>query len=257
MRTQGPGAQTPQPVGPSGQLGKEQTRVNAEDLFSRHGVGSGQPDSTPHPGTCSVGAELPQYFIRQDGGPTETLSEAPGAYGCSCGDSSARSAPYETASALAPWLSPEVGVETRYLPGSDYTGLPQNLQPVDRSFVPSGRSAPGTGLQACCGIHRCLGHRLWSHVQWERSVRGMDGSPTALAYQLPRVAGSTPCIEPPQRAPSEQGRSGPYGQHGNRCVYQPARRFTLPSHVTTRLPPPPLELEASEVPSCHPHPRSV
>ncbi len=121
VRKQGPGAQAPQPVGPSGQLGKEQTRANAEDLFSRHGVGFGQPDSTPHPGTCSVGAELPQDFIRQDGGPTETLSEAPGAYGCSCGDSSAQSAPHETASALAPWPNPEVGVETRYSPGSDYT----------------------------------------------------------------------------------------------------------------------------------------
>ncbi len=137
-----------------------------------------------------------------------------------------------------------------YSPGSDYTGLPQDLQPVDRSFVPSGRSAPGTGLQACCGIHGCLGHRLGSHVQRARSVRGMDGSPTALAYQLPRVAGSTPCLEPPQRVPLGQGRSGPYGQHGDRCVYQPARWFTLPSHVATRPPP-------SEVPSCHPHPRSV
>ncbi len=66
-----------------------------------------------------------------------------------------------------------------------------------------------------------------------------------------------PCPEPSQRAPSAQGRSGPYGQHCNRYVYQPARRFTLPSHVATRPPPPPLESEASEVPSCHPHPRSV
>ncbi len=231
--TQGPGAQAPQPVGSSGQLGKEQTHANAEDLFSWHGVGFGQPDSTPHPGTYSVGAELPQDFIRQDGSPTETLSEAPGAYGCSCGDSSTRSAPYETASALAPWPSPEVGVETRYSPGSDYTGLPQNLQPVDRSFVPSGRSALGTGLQACCGIHGRL-NRLGSDVQWARSVRGMDGSSTALAYQLPRVAGSTPCLEPPQRALSGQGRSGPYGQHGDHCVYQPARWFTFPSHVATR-----------------------
>ncbi len=67
----------------------------------------------------------------------------------------------------------------------------------------------------------------------------------------------TPCLEPPQRARSAQGRSGLYGQHGDYCVYQLARRFTLPSHVATRLPPPPLESEASEVPSCHPHPRSV
>ncbi len=92
---------------------------------------------------------------------------------------------------------------------------------------------------------------------WARSIRGLDGSPTALAYQLPRVASSTPCPEPPQRAPSAQGRSGPYGQHCDRCVYQPARRFALPSHVATRPPPPPLESEASEVPSYHPHPRSV
>ncbi len=255
--TQGPGAQAPQPAGPSGQLGKEQTRANAEDLFSRHGVRFGQPNSTPHPGTCSVSAELLQDLIRQDGGSTETLSEAPGAYGCSCGDSSARSAPYETASALALWPNPEVGVETRHLPGSDYTGLPQDLQAVVRSLVPSGRSAPGAGIQACCGIHRCLDHRLGSHVQRARSIRGLDGSPTALAYQLPRVVSSTPCPEPSQRAPSAQGRSGPYGQHCDRCVYQPARRSALPSHVATRPPPPPLESEASEVPSCHPHPRSV
>ncbi len=148
-------------------------------------------------------------------------------------------------------------METRYSPGSDYTGLPQNLQPVVRSLVPSGRSAPGAGIQACCGIHRCLGHRRGGHVQRARSVRGLDGSPTALAYQLPRAAGSTPGLEPPQRAPSRQGRSGPYGQHCDRCVYQPARWFTLPSHVATRPPPPPLESEASEVPSCQPHPRSV
>ncbi len=255
--TQGPGAQAPQPAGSSGQLGKEQTRANAEDLFSRHGVRFGQPNSTPHPGTCSVSAELLQDLIRQDGGSTETLSEAPGAYGCSCGDSSARSAPYETASALALWPNPEVGVETRHLPGSDYTGLPQDLQAVVRSLVPSGRSAPGAGIQACCGIHRCLDHRLGSHVQRARSIRGLDGSPTALAYQLPRVVSSTPCPEPSQRAPSAQGRSGPYGQHCDRCVYQLARRFALPSHVATRPPPPPLESEASEVPSCHPHPRSV
>ncbi len=83
------GAQALRPVGSSGQLGKEQTRANAEDLFSQYGVGFGQPDSTPHPGTCSVGAELPQYFFRQDSVPTETFTEVPGAYGCSCGDSPA------------------------------------------------------------------------------------------------------------------------------------------------------------------------
>ncbi len=39
VRTQGYGAQSPQPVGTSGQPRKEQTLPYAEDLFSRHGVG--------------------------------------------------------------------------------------------------------------------------------------------------------------------------------------------------------------------------
>ncbi len=144
--------------------GPRQTRRQAQvqEALRR---GFGQPNSTPHPGISSVGAELLQDFIRQDGGSTETLSEAPGAYGCSCGDSPARSAPYETTLALAPWPNPEMGVETRYSPGSDYTGLPQDLQPVVRSLVPSGRSAPGAGIQTCCVTHGCLGHQLGSHVQ--------------------------------------------------------------------------------------------
>ncbi len=81
MRTQGFGALTPQPVGPSGQLGKEQTLPDAEDLFSRYGVGLSQSDSGPHARTCSVGVELLEYVQEQDDGTTETVSEAPGAYG--------------------------------------------------------------------------------------------------------------------------------------------------------------------------------
>ncbi len=83
-----------------------------------------------------------------------------------------------------------------------------------RSF---GQDWHGAGIQACCVTHGCLCHRLGSHVQWARSVRGMDRSPTALAYQLPRVASSTPGPVPPQRAPMRKGRSGPYGQHGDLC----------------------------------------
>ncbi len=40
-------------------------------------------------------------------------------------------------------------------------------------------------------------------------------------------------------------------QHCDRCVHQPTRWSTLPSHVATRPPPPPLESEASEVASRH------
>ncbi len=48
-------------------------------------------------GTCSVGVELLEYVQEQDGGTTETVSEAPGAYGCCGGNHAAGAAPYETA----------------------------------------------------------------------------------------------------------------------------------------------------------------
>ncbi len=154
MRTQGLGALAPQPVGPSGQLGKEQTLPDAEDLFSRYGVGFGQSGSAPNAGTRSVGVELLEYVQEQDGGTTETVSEGPGAYG-GCGHA-AEATPYETASTLAPWPSPEVGVAERHAVGPSHSSLPPNLHPVVRPLVPSGRSSPGTGLQARCGLHGCL-----------------------------------------------------------------------------------------------------
>ncbi len=156
MRTQRFGALAPQPVGPSGQLGKEQTLPNAEDLFSRYGVGLGQSDSAPHARTCSVGVELLEYVQEQDGGTTETVSEAPGAYGSCGGSHAAGAAPYESTLTLAPWPSPKVGVAERHAVGPSHSSLPPNLCPVVRPFVSSGRSAPGTGLQACCGLHGCL-----------------------------------------------------------------------------------------------------
>ncbi len=128
-------------------------------------------------------------------------------------------------------------------------------------YVPPRCPSTGTSVfplgPAGTVTHGCLGHWLGSHVQWARSVRCMGGSPTALAYQLPRVSSSTPGPEPPQRALSRQGHSCPYGQHSDLCVYQKAMWFAFPSHVATHPSPPPLESEASEVASCHPHPRSV
>ncbi len=142
----------------------------------------------------------------------------------------------------------------RHAEGPSHSSLPPNLHPVVRPFIPSGRSAPGTGLQARCGLHRRLRQGLGGHVQRACSVRGLDGSPTALAHQLPRVAGSTPGLEPSQETLTRRACTSPYGQHGDRCVHQPTRWSTLPSHVTTRPPPPPLESEASEVASRHSYP---
>ncbi len=257
MRTQGFGAQSPQPVGPSAQLGKEQTRPSAEDLFSRYGVGFGRTVSTPHRGTCSVGVELPEYIQGQDSGPTETFSEAPGAYGGRSGSNPARLASYETASALASWPSPEMGVATRHVPSGNHSGMPPNLQPVVRPLVSSGRSSPRAGVPACCSLHGCLCHRLGGHVQRAGSVRGVDGPPTTMAHQLAvylSVASSIPCPGPPEGAVTGQACAGPYGQYCDRCVHQPSRRSALPSHVATRPPSPPLESEASEVASRHSYP---
>ncbi len=59
--------------------------------------GFGQSDSAPHAGTRSVGVELLEYVQEQDGGTTETVSEAPGAYGSCGGGHTAGAVPYETA----------------------------------------------------------------------------------------------------------------------------------------------------------------
>ncbi len=64
--------------------------------------GFGQSDSAPHAGTRSVDVELLEYVQEQDGGTTETVSEAPGAYGGCGGGHAAGAAPYETTSTLAP-----------------------------------------------------------------------------------------------------------------------------------------------------------
>ncbi len=109
-----------------------------------------------------------------------------------------------------------------FTPSSDLSflraGVP--LEPVSRyAVVYTDASAKGWG----------------GHVQWACSVGGFDGSPTALAHQLPRVAGSTPGLEPPQETLTRRACTGPYGQHCDRCVHQPTRWSTLPSHVTTSM----------------------
>ncbi len=255
VRTQGYGAQSPQPVGTSGQPGKEQTLPYAEDLFSRHGVGLGQPHSTSLRGACSVNDEMPGVSPAQEGGSTETFSEAPGAYGILSRYHATRIASYETASALAPRPSPEVGMAPRHIPGLTHPVLPSHLQPMVGPCLSSGRSSPRASVQACCCFNRRLCHGLGGHVQRARSRGALDRAPAAVAYQLPRVAGSMACSAPLQNAATREAYTGPLGQHCDRCVHQPPRRSTLPSHVATRPPSPPLESEASEVASRRSCPR--
>ncbi len=81
-------------------------------------------------------------FKNRTAAPLKQVSEAPGAYGGCSGSHTAGAAPYETASTLAPWPSPEVGVAEQHAAGPSHSSLPPNLHPVVRPFIPSGRSAP-------------------------------------------------------------------------------------------------------------------
>ncbi len=149
-RLQGLGAPAPQPVGASGQLGKEQALPCAENLFSWCGVRLGEYDGTPHGGTYPSSAELPEFLQRQECGTTETVSEAPGAYGIRSCSHAAGIASYETTSALATLPGPKVGMApwytvSRYLPA--VSPLPQ---PLDRPCLSTGRGAPRTSVPAYC-----------------------------------------------------------------------------------------------------------
>ncbi len=206
---------------------------------------------------CSVNAELPGVFPAQEGGSTETLSEAPGAYGIRSRCHAARIASYETASALASRPGPEMGMAPRHVPGLSYPVLPPHLQPMVGPCFSSGRSSPSASIQACCCINRCLYHGLGGHVQRACSCGALVRAPAAVAYQLPRVAGSMACSAPLQNAATREACTRPYGQHCDRCVHQPPRRSTLPSHVATRPPSPPLESEAPEVASRRSYPRQA
>ncbi len=231
----GPPLRAPQPVGASGQPGKEQTLPYAEDLFSRQGVGLGQPHSTSLRGACSVNAEMPGVSPAQEGGSTETFSEAPGAYGILSRYHAARIASYETASALASRPSPEMGMAPRHIPGLTHPVLPSHLQPMVGSCLSSGRSSPRASIQARCCFNRRLCHGLGGHVQRARSRGALDRAPAAVAYQLPRVAGSIACSAPLQNAATREAYTGPFGQHCDRCVHQPPGRSTFPSQLARHL----------------------
>ncbi len=223
--------------------------------LSRHGVGLGQPHSMSLKVARSVNAEMPGVFPAQEGGSTETFLEAPGAYGILNHGHVTRIASYETASALASRPGPEMGMAPQHVPGLSHPVLPPHLQPmVGPCFLRAG--VPLEQVSRYIVVQQMpLPRAGGGHVQRACSCGALDRVPAAVAYQLPRVAGSMACSAPLQNAATREACTGPYGQHCDRCVHQPPRQSTLPSHVVTRLPSPPLESEASEVASRRSCPR--
>ncbi|KAI2647428.1 Dimethyl sulfoxide/trimethylamine N-oxide reductase [Labeo rohita] len=126
----------------------------------------------------------------QVNGPPETISEASGVHGILSRGHAAGSNAHETATTLASYPSPEMGMAPRHVSCEHHTIMPQDTQPLARHFVPAVRGALGTSVQMHHCHYRCFQDRMGCRVQWACSFRGLDRPPTALAHQLPGVVDS-------------------------------------------------------------------
>ncbi len=241
VRSQGPGALAPQPVGALCQLGKEQALPRAEKLFSQYAVRLGECGGTSHQRACPIHADLPEFLQRQDGGTTETLSEAPGAYGIHSRSLAARIASYGTTSAQVTLPSPEMGMSPRY--SSRGQRIAAHSAP-GRTLSIYGLKYLRTSVSACHCHDGCLQCGLVRYMQRAGSLGFLDRASSDLTHQLPRVAGSAAWL----------ARVGPHRQHCGCFVHQLAGLSTITSHVTTRPSSPPLESDAAQIAARRPHP---
>ncbi len=96
-------------------------------------------DGMPHGRARSSSAKLPEFLQKQECGTTETVSEAPGAYGIRSCSHAAWVASYETTSALAILPSPEVGMAPRYTSSKHHSQCRRSLGPwMDLAFLQAG-----------------------------------------------------------------------------------------------------------------------
>ncbi len=202
------------------------------EIFSRHGVGFGQPEYTPHPGSCSIGAELPQDLSGKTAVPLKLFQKLLGHMA-----SATAIVPLGLLHMSAPlqlWLHGQVprwarkrgthqvqntpACRTTFSPWTDLSflraGVPQE-QVSRHSVVFTDASATSWG--AMYNGHAVSG--VWTGPQLRRHINCLEL--LAVRIALRRLRG--------------QGRSGPYRQHDDRCIYQLARWFTLPSQLA-RLP---------------------
>ncbi len=113
----------------------------------------------------------------------------------------------------------------RHKPGLTHPVLPPHLQPMVGPCFSLGRNSPRASIQACCCFNRRLYHGLGGHVQRACSRRALDRAPAAVAYKLPRVAGSMACSAPLQNAATREAYTGPAK---NCCAF--ARALLLYPH---------------------------
>ncbi len=197
---------------------------------------------------------MPKFLQKQECGTTETVSEAPGAYGIRSCSHSARIASNETTSALATLPGPEVGMAPRYTSSGYHPAVSPLPQPLDRPCLSTGRDAPRTSVPAYCCHNICLQHGLGRYMQRAGSLGALDRALTALAHQLPRAVGSASSLTAVPATAVGQARVSLHGQHCGCLVYQPVGRYTITSHVTARPPSPPLESHSDQVTARRSHP---
>ncbi len=147
----------------------EKSKLSPVQRISFLGVRLGEYD-----GTCPSSAELPEFLQRQECGTTETVSEAPGAYGIRSCSHAARIASYETTSALATLPGPEVGMAPRYTASGYHPAVSPLPQPLDRPCLSTGRGAPRTSVLEYCCHNRCLQHGPGRYMQRAGSLGNLD-----------------------------------------------------------------------------------
>ncbi len=186
--------------------------------------GFGQSDSAPHAGTRSVCVELLEHIKEQ--AEFETLKQFQRLLGHMAAAAAVTPLGLLHMRPLQHWLYGRVPrwawqsgmLRVQVTPACRQTFTPWS----DHSFLRAG--VPLEQVSRHAVVCTDASAKGWGgHVQRACSVGGLDGSPTALAYQLPRVAGSTPGLEPSQETLTRRARTGPYGQHCDRCVHQPTR----------------------------------
>ncbi|KAL0176031.1 hypothetical protein M9458_028361, partial [Cirrhinus mrigala] len=129
--------------------------------------------------TRTVSAEVCGSTQTQVSSPPETISEAPGAHGILSRSHAAGSDAHETATALASYPSPEMGIVPQHVLCEHHTIVLQNTQPLARHFVQSGvpleqvsrriivtTDASKTGWGAVCNGHAASGVWTGSRLPW-------------------------------------------------------------------------------------------
>ncbi len=242
VRSQGPGASAPQPVGASGQLGKEQALPCAENLFSWCGVDSVSMTARLTEERAQSVLNCLSSFRGRTVAPLKLFQRLLGHMA-----SVAAVTPLGLLHMrpLQHWLHSRVPRWGRR--GALRVNITQAPSAPGRTLLSTGRGALRTSVSACCCHNRCLQHGLGRYMQRAGSLGALDGASTALAHQLPRAAGSASSLAAVSATAVRQACVGPYGQHCGCVVHQPDGGYTITPHVTARPPSPPLESHAAQV----------